>query len=185
MMRSYDGYRALVVLATILAHMTGTLTVRITGNKQTNKRSSGESSSALILSLSLFPHLMLFFRFRYLVYLVYLFRCTRKRSLPLSSRSRAARCASFILPPVSSSFALFVQTRCRVHHPRSLCVWSLFYTLFSSIHRILNISSLYSIFIPLFSFTFSFPLARFSLSCLLLNCCSIFSLPLFFYFLFF
>lgn len=53
MMRSYDSYRALVVLAIILAHMTGTLTVRVSGNK--TKRQSGESSSsALILSLSFF-----------------------------------------------------------------------------------------------------------------------------------
>lgn len=45
-MRSYDSYRAFVVLATILAHMTGTLTVHVTSNKQTSKRNNDQSTAA-------------------------------------------------------------------------------------------------------------------------------------------
>lgn len=103
-MRSYDGYRALFVLATILAHMTGTLTVRVTNNKQTSKRSSGESSSSALI---LFFHILFSFRFRMSVLL---FRCTRK-SLPPSSRSRAAlrlfhRATCFFLLPLLRADAL-------------------------------------------------------------------------------
>lgn len=93
---------------------------------------------------------------------VLLFHRIRKRSLPPSSRSRAVRCASFIVPPVSSSFLFFVQTRCRVYHPRSLCVWSLFYTTFFETSNTIYIS--FILFLSfLFSFIFSFPLARFFL----------------------
>lgn len=156
-MRSYDGYRALFVLATILAHMTGTLTVRVTNNKQTSKRSNGESSSALIL----FFRILFFFRFRYLVCLSFAI----ERFLPPSSRS--PRCASFIMPPVSSFFLFFVQTRCRVYHPRSL--WSFFYTLLSLKHRIL-----YFIFIILIFFYFLLPICSVSLI-VFSSCCSIFA----------
>lgn len=73
-MRSHDGYRALVVFATVLVHMRGTLAVR-----SASKR-NGESSSLLWFSassrlvsprlasprLALPDHPVLFFRFRYL-----------------------------------------------------------------------------------------------------------------------
>lgn len=108
-MRSYDGYRALIVLATILAHMTGTLTVHVAGNK--TKRQSGESSSsAPILSLSFSASYSLSPFPLHCTSVSPLPRRARKRSLPPSSGSHAARSASFIfsshlfLPPSPSSW---------------------------------------------------------------------------------
>lgn len=84
-MKFYGGYRALIVLATVLAHMIGTFAVRDTSNQAAKKR-NGESSSvlwfSLCLLLSLLTHVLLF---------------RRVQSLPPSSRSRAARYTSFVL----------------------------------------------------------------------------------------
>lgn len=144
-MRSYDSYRALVVLATILAHMTGTLTVRVTGNK--TKRHSGESSSsALILSIFLFPRLISF-SVSVTSYVCSSLSHTRKRSLPPSSRPRVTPPSSYhlFLPPSPSSWC----GRTRVHHPRSLYV-DPFFTLYFpwDIHITSNTTCIfYSIFI--------------------------------------
>lgn len=50
-MRSHDGYRALVVFATVLVYMHGTLAVRIAGSAS---RRNGESSSLLWFSRASF-----------------------------------------------------------------------------------------------------------------------------------
>lgn len=80
-MRSHDGYRALVVFATVLVYMHGTLAVRIAGSAS---RRNGESSSLLWFSRASFrlalPYLtsvspVILFRFRYLRPVLLFFRC--------------------------------------------------------------------------------------------------------------
>lgn len=156
-MRSYGGYRALVVLATLLAHMTGTTFAGRNTNKQANNR-SGKSSSSLWFCLSFSFHLVLSL-LAHVLLRVLLFAMTDP--FHLHPRSRAARCASFASLAI---YFFFSFVRRAVESITYLD--SFFYTLLSLRHYMCPLLYFMRL-ILLFSF--------FSLS--LLNGCSIFSYP--------
>lgn len=118
-MRSHDGYRALVVFATVLVYMHGTLAVRIAGSAS---RRNGESSSLLWFSRASFrlalPYLRLSCRSLPLsaIYVRYCSFSAANRPLPPDGHARALLAAPpssyhLLLPLSSSSFSSSSSSR--------------------------------------------------------------------------
>lgn len=114
----------------------------------------------LQFSLFLFPRLILFLRFRYTVRLYLLFLVVQENDPYHLRQVHMPR----VPPPSSSPATCFFLLRplldadasCRIHHPRSLCVRSLFYTLlfFLDIHITSNTTCIFYFYF----YTFYFPL---------------------------
>lgn len=160
-MRSYDGYRALIVLATILVHMSGTLSVRV-GNK--TKRQSGESSSsAPILSLFLFSVFLFSFSVSVTLY-VCVFLVVRENDPYHLRQVRMSRVAPPSSSPATCFFllrpllALFLMRRINVGFIiRVPCACDPFFTLyFFSLIYILHLIT--TCIFYFYFYTFYFPL---------------------------